>query len=121
MSSPRTPLSQISGNNSPRIEHSSYTRGQIIGMRDGGQKWKAISRYLRVPISTCQRIYSRKDTNPDGLSQHRIGRPKTYSERDKRHIVRLVRIEPYITYKTTKTSDRIDSLNSNLSSYSRCL
>jgi transposase len=102
MATPRTPLAEIDGNKTARVEHSPYVRGQIIGLRDAGLKWSDIERKLHVPISTCYDIYSRKDLTSDGRSAPRSGRPRLWSKRDERKVVRIARLKLFLTYTQLK-------------------
>jgi hypothetical protein len=99
MANKRIPLHEIYGNKTPRVEHSPYVRGQIIGMRDMGAKWVEIEEKLGVPESTCRSIYSRKEDSPEGRSQDRSGRPKSYTKRDERKLVREARLNPTSSYR----------------------
>jgi len=77
----RHPLREISRNIPKRRELTPYERGQVISAAKCGVKPNAISIELSL---------SRELLRKDGASQPQSGRLRTYSERDKRLLLRVV-------------------------------
>jgi transposase len=96
---PRRPLAQISGNITTNNELSPYLRGLIIGKYDAGVTITQISQILEIPSSTVFNTIQRNSKRNDGKSSSRSGRPKSYTERDKRHIIQLIKRDPFINYQ----------------------
>jgi IS30 family transposase len=95
---PRLPLAQISGNITKRKELTPYTRGLIIGKHEAGVPISQISHTLGIPSSTVFETIQQNSKRDNGESSPRSGRPKSYTERDKRHIIQLIKRDPFITY-----------------------
>jgi hypothetical protein len=95
---PRRPLAQISGNSTKEKELTPYSRGFIIGESYCGVKPSQISRNLQIPRSTVVDSIQQNSKQNDGKSIPRSGRPKSYTERDKRHIIQLIKRDPFIKY-----------------------
>jgi len=95
----RTPLRPISGNIYRRKELTPYQRGQIVGYSLLSCSPTEISASLNIPESTVRDTLKKAPERHDGESSSRIGRPKLYSERDERQILRTVRLNPHLTYR----------------------
>jgi len=98
MAQPRRPLGEISGNIPKRRELTPYERGQIIGAAKCGVKPSAICIELSLSRCTVRTTINSKPLRKNGESQPRSGRPRTYSERDERLLLRVVRQFPKCTY-----------------------
>ena len=96
---PRTPLSKIDGNSIKNKELSEYLRGQIIGKAESRASQRQIAHDLQLPRTTVQYTLQCESTRINGKSSPRIGRPKTYTERDKRHILTIIKRDLFITYQ----------------------
>jgi Transposase len=94
----RGPLSEISANRAPNCELSPYLRGQIERSRDLGQRNKVIADTLNLAPTTVQYTLDKSTQRNEGNTQTRKGRPKKYTERDKRRIIHFVRVHPKSTY-----------------------
>ena len=99
---PRRPLGQISGNSIKGKELSPYMRGLITGKHESGIKPSHISQDLQIPRSTIVDTIQQNSTRNEGKSNPRPGRPKSYSERDERHILLLIKRDPFITYQSIR-------------------
>ena len=95
----RTPLSSISSNRRHNTQYSSYQKGLIIGAVAAGYTSSRIRRECGVPESSTRYILLTSSSHDHNTSTKRIGRPKRLSIRDERHILRIVRRTPKITYK----------------------
>jgi len=98
----RPPSTPISGNAGQRRELTPYQRGIIVGETRRGASLREISSDLKVPRSTVSDTILNSTERDEGKSAYRTGRPKTFSDRDKRKIVRLARLHPKWTNKTLK-------------------
>lgn len=117
MAPQHSPLAPIPGNIIYQKELSPHTRGKILGAHAFGVTPARISKAYRIPDQTIRDTISNAAQRPHGLSATRAGRPKSYSDRDERRIVRAARIMPKIQYAqlqklvdnqfSTKTIQRI--------------
>ena len=96
---PRTPLREINGNSTKRKELSPYLRGQIIGKAISGISKHQISQELQIPRSTVICTIQRENALLEGKSSPQSGRPKSYTERDMRHILTIIKRNPFVTYR----------------------
>jgi transposase len=99
---PRTPLAQIDPNSRIKKELTPFQRGQIIGKAECGLSKHQISRDLQIPRSTIQTILLKNYLQSNGKSFPRSGRPKSYTERDSRHILNIIKADPFVTYSTIR-------------------
>jgi transposase len=89
---PRTPLGQINGNRRRNTELTIYERAIAVGARIQGASHKEIATQLSRPISTIITTIQRDAERVNGSSKPRSGRPKKLTDRDKRKILRIIRI-----------------------------
>ena len=75
-----------------------YQKEIIAGAIGSGLTPSRVQKAFRVPESSVRYVLS-KAHNIDGHAAPRSGRPKKLSTRDERHILRIVRRDPKITYK----------------------
>jgi hypothetical protein len=94
----RRPLSEISANRAPNYELSPYLRGKIERSRDFSQKSKIIADILNLAPTTVQYTLDKSTQRNEGNTLIRKGRPKKYTERDKRYIIYFIRVYPKLTY-----------------------
>ncbi|EKG09167.1 transposase-like protein [Macrophomina phaseolina MS6] len=98
----RTPLKELFGPHAPNQPYSPHQRGILLACAALGQKPAWFRKELGVPKSSLQSTQQLALLRNDGRSQLRSGRPKLLSYGDKRHILRIVRKEPKITYKEVR-------------------
>lgn len=96
---PRRPLAEISPNKASNHELSPYLRGKIERSRDLGQKCDIIAKTLKLAPSTVSYTLAKSTQRSEGHTLLRSGRPRLYTERDSRRIVRFVRVHPKSTYE----------------------
>lgn len=96
---PRVPLKEISANTARGKELTPYQRGIIVGRAAAGDTVHAISRDLNICVSTVKYTLAKAKERDQGNSVQRTGRPKSYTDRDERRILRIVQLEPKITYQ----------------------
>jgi hypothetical protein len=105
----RTPLAPRSENSRRGHELTPYARGKIIGAVQLGASPSTIVGVPNVKYSTkhtCNRPQSyRRDF------EARQGRPKIYSNRDERHMLRQVRLYPKCTYKEVREACGVSLCN----------
>lgn len=82
---------------SKRRELTDFERGEIVGLHKGGFSQKKITEILNFPKSTVGDII--KKYNELGLTSTipRSGRPKILTERDKRHLVKIIKANRNLT------------------------
>ena len=105
---PRTPLGPVSGNRRRGPELTPYKRGEIIGKYNAGVICQNIAHILETPKSTIDYTINQASTRPNGESKPRTGRPPKLSDRDKRHVIRVTRMDPRITYARLKLQYGLD-------------
>ena len=95
----RNPLSSISSNRQVRRQYNTYERGLICGAVASGVTPYRIQKNYGVPESSTRSIVSNAliRHNPD--FKPRSERPRKLTIRDERHILRIIRRDPKITYK----------------------
>ena len=80
-----------------RKEYSPHTRGRIFTAADKGTKLKDITEEFKIPMGSVNGIIKRYRTQAKGRSLHRSGRPGILSDREKRHILRAVNTDPFLS------------------------
>lgn len=98
MPTPRRVLGVISGNVAKRKELTPYKRAQVITNSLCGLTPVQISRDLNIPDSTVRDTILNHVHQPSGVSKPRTGRPKCYTIRDERVLLRYARQLPFSTY-----------------------
>ncbi len=89
----------ISGNRQSKQEINPETRAAIISAVTAGEKKVHVAARFHVSPSAVTRVLQRFEASGNINSSPRSGRPKSLSEREKRTIIRKVRLEPRITHK----------------------
>jgi len=103
----RTPLKPIPSNIIPHHELTPYQRGQIAGAKAAGARVCDIVTATSRSKSTVLSTLRQADVRLEGLSKPRSGRPRLYSDRVKRNLIRHCRLHPEHTY--TQVRKAIDS------------
>lgn len=93
----RAALAEIDINRVAGGELTPHARGFIQGMKYIGASGCHIAGVVKVAESTVRSTIPKASQRNEGKSISRIGRPKSYSKRDERHIIRTVRLNPKIT------------------------
>jgi transposase len=112
----RIPLGTRSVNVRRGPELSPNTRGKIIGAKDFGGTATQIAKRYNHPESTIRSTLKLESERVRNVSQPRSGRPKTYSDRDERHILRHVRLHPKCTYADVRRACLVKLYDSTLKS-----
>ncbi len=99
---PCTPLGPISGNRPRGPELTPYKRGIVNGAVQYGATPKYIAAQERLPESTVRWTISRAPLRQNGVRKPRSGRPPIVTDRARRHIIRIARLNPRITYEDLK-------------------
>ena len=95
----RTPLAPTSQSRRKRQELTRYERGRIIQAHMDGVSIRKIAQLMNRPSSTIGDTIKQAPSRPQGASQPRSGRPKQYTERDTRRIIRLIKSKPFWSYR----------------------
>ena len=95
----RAPLTPISSNIIPNKELSPYQRAIIIGRSQAGQKPSQIGKELHIPRDIVKYTIHKNDSRNEAHSITRPGRPRKLSLRDERAILRILRLNPKITWR----------------------
>jgi len=104
----RSPLDPISSNRVHKHEYTPYQRGLIHEAISGGLTPSKVQRLYGISESSVRDICNAAVWQHHGQSKSRSGRPKKLSLRDERHIIRVVRLDPKITYRNLLTKTGID-------------
>ena len=104
----RTPLSSISGNHRRHHQYTLYQKGLICEAIDGGLTSSRIEKQYRVSESSVRYVLSTHKSQSTRVSNPRSGRPKVLTTREQRHIIRIARRDPKITYKNFKIQAEVD-------------
>jgi len=98
----RTPLGPRSGNARRGPELTPYARGRIVGAARAGISPAQIARDENRSYSTITSTLELDLQRDEGESKPRSGRPKLYTDRDERKILRQVRLYPKCTYEDVR-------------------
>ena len=93
-----TPLGAIDGNRIRRKDYSPYKRGLIIGANCAGIREVLIKHEFRASYKGVRSILYGQDIRSDGILQLRLGAPSTYSDQDRRIILRNLQLCPKLTF-----------------------
>ena len=104
----RTRLAPISEKRRRGPELTLYKRGEIIGKYNTGVTLKNVAHIPETPKSTIDYPIDQASKRPNGESRPRIGRPPKLSEHDKRHLIRVTRMNPHTTYARIKLQCGLD-------------
>ena len=96
---PRTPLSSISSNRVRNTQYTPYQKKLIIKAVAAGYSPSRIRNECEVPKNSTRYILLISFSHNHNTSTKHTNRPKSLSIRNKRHILRIVRRTPKITYK----------------------
>jgi hypothetical protein len=100
----RTPLGASDGNRVRGKEYSPYIRGQIIRASRAGIREVSIKREFRVSRGGIKSTIGYKLSRLDGTTQPRIRAPKTYTQRDRRIMLRNLRLYPKLSFNKRRTA-----------------
>ena len=95
---PRRAFAPISGNIPYRKELTPFKRGVVISYAGAGVRASQIAIALNLPKLTVRDTLQNTPQRPQGFSIARIRHPLEHSERDKRTLLRIIYINPRITY-----------------------
>ena len=91
-------MTPISSNRRRNHELSPQHRAQIYGAARYGVSVAEIANQENLPASTVKSVIKRVSLNGSTLSKPRNGRPKKYTDRSQRAIMRIIKSNPKITY-----------------------
>lgn len=103
---PRRPLRAVSGNIVKREELTPFLRGKILDRHEVGESAHTISQALGIPRRTVRDTIDKKDIRSEGRSKERSGQPRKFTQRAIRRIFRIIKEEPFITYRQLR--DKLD-------------
>jgi IS30 family transposase len=92
-------LAEISGNRAAYYELLTYQRGKIKRSHELGQSIRAIAKDIKFAPSTVQNTLKRNPQRNEAITLPRTGRPRKYTERDKRRIIYFIQINLKSTYR----------------------
>ena len=116
----RTPLRAIDGNRAVRgSELTPYQRGQVIGLRTAGFSPREIEVQLQHSRGAIRTTLALELERIGGVSLPRTGRPIIYNERDKRTMLRNLRIFPKSTFQERRDDTGLKMSNSYIKNLAR--
>ena len=95
----RTPLAPKSGNIQPNKHLTPFQRGVILGHRLSGTLKPQIAKDLNTTLGRVKYTLSTTIYNENGDDTPRSGRPKKLTNRQRRHLIRIVRRDSKINYR----------------------
>lgn len=98
----RTPLASISGNRRRNHELSPFQRGFLVGQAAQGRSYYGIAKAANLHKNTVRNVIQNTSLQQNGESRARSGRPPIVTDRDRRHIIRIARVNPRATYQELK-------------------
>jgi transposase len=96
---PRHPFTEISANIPRGKELTPYTRSKIATLREEGAEIGHISDLVRISQNTIKKTIKSDPHRDNSVTLKRTGRPRKYTERDKRRIIHFIRINPKSMYQ----------------------
>ena len=99
---PRTPLATISGNRPHGHELSPFQRGFLVGQAAQGRSYYGIAKATNLGKNTVRQAILNTSLQHNGELRPRTGRPSIVTDRDRRHIIRIARINPRASYQELK-------------------
>jgi len=115
----RRPLFETDGNRRRRRETSPFTRGKIAAFHLVGLTQRQIMESTNTSRSVVRRTISIDIINNNRAALPRPGRPIIYSPRDKRLMLRSLRLEPKFTFDQRRASTGLDMSNSTIKSIAK--
>ena len=98
MTPQRTPLTPVSGNRPRGPDISPFSRGRIAGLHIAGISQRKIMGMTDASRKGVRGSIALEILNTNGASLPRPGRPIIYNPRDKRSMLRCLRLEPKLTF-----------------------
>ena len=119
MLSLRTPLGPISRNKVRGPETDPYTRGKMAGLYIAGMSQRQIVDVMKRGRDSARGAIALDILNTNGNSLPRPGRPRLYSDRDRRTILRNLRAFPKITFQQRREDTGLTMSNSYIKNIAR--
>jgi hypothetical protein len=110
----RTPLRAIDGNGTRGKDITPYMRGKIIGAANNGASPAKIQARYRVSRGAVRGSIAQDFTRPEGESRPRSGCSPTYTDRDKRLMLRNLRLFPKSTFNDRRLESGVKISNSTI-------
>ena len=102
----------------PRLEYSPHKRARVVQAYDLGMKVKDIALKEGISPGSVWGIQKRYRNQERGRNKRRVGRPKIISERDIRHVKRIIDVDPFISNENLL---RAAALSCSISTLNRVL
>jgi hypothetical protein len=116
----RTPLGQISSDQGIRgPELTSYERGRISGLYEAGFSPREVEKQLDHSRGAVRSTITLHNRNTQGASLPRSGRPVLYNERDRRMMLRNLRLYPKMTFQQRRDETGLKMSNSYIKDLAR--
>jgi transposase len=105
---PRSPLGPISANIPRGKELTPHTRAKVTTLREEGISIREIAERTKISENTVKWTLKSEPRRNAGITPKRTGRPRSYTERDQRSILRFVQNNPKSTYVDIRQNLHID-------------
>jgi hypothetical protein len=115
----RTPLYAISSNRPRGKDISPYIHRKIVGMADGSTPASKIQAQYRVSRKAVRGSIAQDSQRPEGKSVPHSGCPPTYTDRDKRMMLRNLRLFPKSTFDDRRLESGIEMSNTTIKRLAR--
>ncbi len=110
----RTPLTPVSSNRPRGPKISPYSRGRIAGLYIAGISQRKIIGITNASRKGVRGSIALKILNTNSASLPRPGHPIIYNPRDKRSMLRCLRLEPKLTFDQRRERTGLDMSNSTI-------
>lgn len=104
----RTPLASNSSNRRHNQKLSSYQRGLVVRAASVEASVAKVNETTNLPWSIVKTILFKASSCHNGVIKSRSDRPKTLSNCDERHIVRIARLKPKIIYRELLEKSKVE-------------
>jgi hypothetical protein len=87
---PRRPLEEINTNSRRGTELSPYVQSKVATLRTEGITISEVADSAKIPENTVKWTLKSDPQHDDSITLKRSGKPKKYTERDKRQIMHFI-------------------------------
>ena len=112
-------LFPINGNRVRGLETSLYARGKVAGLYIVGLTQRAIIEATNLSRSSIRGAIALDILNTNRASLPRPGRPIIYDPRDRRAMLRNIRLHPKLTFDARREATGLDMSNSYIKGLAR--
>jgi hypothetical protein len=113
----RIPFGKLSNNPRGQKQLTLWERGYIIGRHSLDASPASVAAYYSMPRQTIESTITTSQYRIQGHNLPKSGRPKVYTHRDYRKLLRHVRLHPKDTYEQVRTATGCTFKNDTIRKY----